>query len=137
MSTEELKKSLDQQRAEHALHAVDALRDKDTGHYVSYVSALPATILQNGLGQALAMLLSAAKGEPDEPHNKLYEQMQAWLCGDHLNAPYAGNQNLIRAITEGSEQAYLHAHAEALAYLVWLKKFAVAFLKIPEGRDAR
>lgn len=129
--------SLNLQRAEHALHAVDAIKDKDTGHYVSYVSALPATILQNGLGQALATLLSAAEGKRDDPHHRLYDQMQSWLCRDHVDAPYHGHNNLIKAIVDGDEQAYLHAHAETLAYLVWLKKFAVAFLKTPEGRHTQ
>lgn len=129
--------SLDLQRAEHALEAVDAIKDKDTGHYVSYVSALPANILQNGLGQALATLLSAAGGKPDDPHRRLFDQMQSWLCGNQSDAPYKGQDNLIKAITDGTEQIYLQAHAEALAYLVWLKKFAVAFLKKPEQGDAR
>lgn len=128
-------KSLDLQRAEHALQAVEALKSNTkNGHYVSYVRALPANILQNGLGQALATLLSAAKGERDDLHRKLYDQMQAWLCNDADDAPYAGKQNLIEAITKGDERDYLRAHAEALAYLVWLKKFAVAFLNEP-GQD--
>lgn len=128
-------KSLDLQRAEHALRAVEVLRDQKIGHDVSYVSALPANILQNGLGQSLATLLSAAnKGNNDDPHRNLYDQMQSWLCRDAQDAPYAGKPNLIEAITDGSERDYLHAHTEALAYLVWLKKFAVAFLNEP-GKD--
>lgn len=130
-------KSLELRRAEHALQAVEALKgkQKDT-HYVSYVKALPANILQNGLGQALAMLLAAAKGKQDEPHKQLYNQMQAWLCGEHDDAPYRGESKLIDAIAAGSETQYLHAHAEALAYLIWLKKLAVAFLNEPEQREA-
>lgn len=120
--------SLDLQRAEHALRAVEALKAGDNDPYVSYVRALPATILQNGLGQALATLLSAANGKADDPHRKLYDQMQGWLCRDAADASYPGKPDLIKAITDGSEREYLNAHAEALAYLVWLKKFAVAFL---------
>ena len=130
-------KSLDLQRAEHALLVIEALKGENIRHYVSYVSALPATILQNGLGQALATLLSAAKGKSDDPHQKLYDQMQGWLCRGDADAPYKEGDNLIKAIVEGDEQTYLHAHAEALAYLVWLKKFAVAFLKEPDGGNTR
>ncbi len=121
-------KSLDLQRAEHALRVIEALKGQKIGHYVSYVSALPANILQNGLGQSLATLLSAAKGKTDDPHRKLYDQMQSWLCRQADDAPYAGRSNLLDAIVQGGEPAYLYAHAETLAYLVWLKKFAVAFL---------
>lgn len=129
-------KSLDLQRAEHALLAIEGLKGENIGHYVSYVSALPATILLNGLGQALATLLSAAKGKSDDPHQKLYDQIQSWLCRDAVDAPYKNEPSLIKAIADGSEQTYLHAHAEALAYLVWLKKFAVAFLNEPGKGDA-
>jgi CRISPR-associated protein Cmr5 len=131
-------KLLDLQRAEHALQAVENIKDKNIGHYVSYVQALPANILQNGLGQALATLLAASKGKEEDPHHRLYEQIQSWLCRTDEDAPYAGKpKKLMKAITEGNEQAYLHAHAEALAYLVWLKKFAVAFLSKPDHGEAR
>ena len=127
-------KSLDLQRADHALQAVEKLKGKDIGHYVSYVRALPANILQNGLGQSLASLL-AAQGEGKESLHRLYDQIQEWLCQSYEGAPYAGKPKLMQAITKGSEQDYLHAHAEALAYLIWLKKFTVAFLKEPEPGD--
>lgn len=130
-------KSLDLQRAEHALKAVENLRGKVIGHYVSYVRALPAMILQNGLGQALASLLASAKPNSDDPHARLHDQMQAWLCRDHPDAPYRKADKLIQAIVDGGENDYLRAHAEALAYLVWLKKFAVAFLtKAEQGPPA-
>lgn len=128
---------LDLQRAQHALLAIEAIKDKDHGLYRSYVRALPATILQNGLGQALATLLSSAGGDPKNPHRWLHDHIQAWLCRDHADAPYRGKDKLIQAIVDGSEADYLHAHADALAYLVWLKKFAVAFLKESEHGDAR
>jgi CRISPR-associated protein Cmr5 len=131
-------KSLDLQRAEHALQAVENLQDKNIDHYVSYVQALPANILQNGLGQSMATLLAASKDkQDDDPHHRLYKQIQSWLCRKQVDAPYSSQSKLIQAITEGNEQAYLHAHAEALAYLVWLKKFAVAFLSKPDHGEAR
>ncbi len=128
---------LDLQRAEHALRVVEKLKGKDLGHYVSYVRALPANILQNGLGQSLATLLAASKGKQGDPHHQLYEQIQSWLCRKHEDAPYTGQPKLLQAITEGSEQTYLHAHAEALAYLIWLKKFAVAFLSETDHGETR
>jgi len=101
-------KSLDLQRADHALQAVEKLKGKDIGHYVSYVRALPANILQNGLGQSLASLL-AAQGEGKESLHRLYDQIQEWLCQSYEGAPYAGKPKLMQAITAGSEQDYLHA----------------------------
>lgn len=127
-------KTIEQKRAEHALKnicnndgSVKKLKDK----YKSYVSALPANILQNGFGQAMAMELAADKNK-NTAHRQLYDHIQDWLCSNTVknpNAPYLSNQILINAIVEGDQQKYIQAQTEAMAYLEWLKKFAVAYLK--------
>jgi CRISPR-associated protein Cmr5 len=132
-------KTIDMQRAEHAYGKVDGLkRDGSYGKYVSYVKGLPATILQNGLGQAMATLLAASKGKPDA-HRYLYDHVEEWLCNANSYSPYykqnkqvSNGDLLMKKITEGDENAYIYAQAEALAYLVWLKKFAVAYLEEKE-----
>ena len=121
--------SLDQRRAKHALNCIKK-RQKDStkqSDYLSYVKALPATILQNGLGQAMATLLAAAKGKENDPHQHLYKDVQSWLCSDNEDATFPKG-DLLEAITSNDQQHYLKAQAEAQAYLVWLKKFAAAFL---------
>ena len=124
--------SLDQRRAKHALERIKE-REKDAkqSDYLSYVKALPAMILQNGLGQAMATLLAASKGKEEDSHYRLYEDVQSWLCGGDQESPFPkrGDQNLIEEITKSDQQRYLKAQAEAQAYLVWLKKFAAAFLQ--------
>lgn len=126
----EQSQSLDQRRAKHALkriktRQVDGTKQSD---YLSYVKALPATILQNGLGQAMATLLAAAKGKENDPHHRLYKDVQSWLCGRDQESPFPDKEDLLEAITQNDQQHYLKAQAEAQAYLVWLKKFAAAFL---------
>jgi len=136
--------SLAQRRAAHALKRIEAHRDRnkgkqkpDYGNYVSYTQSLPATILMNGLGQALATLLSKAEGDLKKPHGLLYSDLQDWLCGSDPAAPYSkasgGEKCLMEAIIKNDEQAYLKAQTEAFAYLVWLKKFANAYLE--KGKD--
>jgi CRISPR-associated protein Cmr5 len=138
-----LKQILAQERAAHALAKVNHLRklaDEDkskkdfNARYTSYAESLPATILSCGLGQAAAMLLAAAKGEKNEPHYVLYQHLEDWLCREDRNAPYPGyqDQGLLEAITAHDRNHYLRAQAEALAWLEWLKKIAVAYLKLPE-----
>jgi CRISPR-associated protein Cmr5 len=119
--------SLAQRRARHALERIKERINtgpKDYGNYVSYTQSLPATILMNGLGQACATLLAKS-----EHHRLLYEDLQSWLCGDDSAVPFRNGGELMEAITQKDQRAYLHAQAEALAYLVWLKKFANAFLE--------
>jgi len=132
--------NVDRLRAKHALQAVQGL-PTEVKKYTSYAKGLPASILQNGLGQAMATLLAAAKGEPafrdgavHEAHRLLYDHVQDWLCRSDPLAPYQTERGpgsnstiLMEKIVENGEADYLWAQAEALAYLSWLKKFAVAF----------
>lgn len=122
--------TLAQRRAAHALKCINDITEKEPGNYKSYVSGLPANILMNGLGQAAATLRAGGK----EAHLKLYEHLSTWLCGADEDSPYM-NGDLLKNITEHSEEKYLHAQAEAVAYLQWLKKFAVAFLNNDEGQN--
>lgn len=134
MATNE--RTLEQRRAAHALEAIRSLEMSGKyGNYVSYVKGLPATILQNGLGQAMATLLAGAKGNEQDAHRRLYDHLQCWLCRSEPEAPYSRDQDLLAAITGHDEAHYLRAQAEALAYLTWLKKLAVAYLRAPDKRE--
>lgn len=120
--------TIDQRRAAHALTQIRRMQTTEEtiqGHYRSYVQALPAEIISNGLGQALATHLAAGDGA----HRYLYEHVGNWLCSEEPYAPYRAQAVVIDAICSGNVASYRQAHAEAMAYLVWLKKFAVAFLK--------
>ena len=126
------KPTLEQKRAAHALKSVHDVEQEAFGkHYRSYAEGLPATIVMNGLGQACATLLSAANGDGDREraYQSLHQHLQAWLCRN--DGVYPGANSLIDAIVKHGQAEYVHAQAESLAYLVWLKKFAQAFL--PRG----
>lgn len=121
-------------RAQHALAAVSGLREAGNyDNYVNYANALPAAVITNGLGQALATQLAAAKGEPKDPHRLLFRHVQQWLCRGADDSPFQGCDDLMQAVTECAESDYVWAQAETLAYLEWLKKFANAYLE--RGQD--
>ncbi len=144
--------TLEQQRAAFALSRVDNLRKSGVsqyGNYVSFVKALPPTILQIGLGQALATELAAGAGadsqnDNDKPnptkqgHYHLCRDLCAWLGRDSEDAPYTSvatrgvdltdPKGLLETMMNNHEVLYIRAQTEALAYLAWLKKFAVAYL---------
>lgn len=140
MSDKQPARSLSQRRAEHALQQIQALQGRDYGKYVSYVKSLPATIIMSGLGQALAM---ERAGKKLAGHAFLFSHLLAWLGKDWEHSPYrnavgqAGDDDgkaeaLFAAITQQVEADYIRTQAEALEYLEWLKKFAVAFLRDPD-----
>lgn len=124
-------RNAEQRRAAHAMAAVptkdadDELRKK----YRAYADRLGPAILMNGLGQALATERAAAGSKPrkldEQAHALLYKNVESWLCRD--DGVYASG-DLLGAITAGSEALYLQAQAEALAWLVWHKKFCRASL---------
>lgn len=126
--------TLGQQRAMDALKNINALAQQGVsnyGHYRSYVSSLPASILTSGLGQAMAQLLAQSKGGggASDPHKLLYDHLEGWLCS--TRNLFGNEANLIRGIVNGDQQTYVRAQVEALAYLTWLKKFARAYLDKP------
>ncbi len=131
MNATSTKSTLDQQRAAHALTMIHKLDpNKYDGMYVSYVSALPAMIVMNGIGQALATELAKDKGN-DKSHRHLFDHVTDWLTrtGRPLDAvEKAGDpRSVFNALAE-SQEVYIAAQIEAMAYIHWLKQFARAFL---------
>ena len=131
-------RTLEQRRAAHALARVESLRHCGDGlktRYRAYVDRLGPAIVMNGLGQALATERAAAganpAGDEGKVHLALYESLQEWLCGD--GGVYRGKRNLLDAIVNHDESRYLHAQAEALAWLEWHKKCCRAALPREEG----
>lgn len=127
-------KSAEQERAGYSLGVINAYKIKDSAwqqSYSSYVKSLPATILNCGLGQAMAFLLAKAGGNMGSPHGQLYCDLEKWLCRD--GGVFSPQDNLMEALTANEMKKYLVAQAEALSLLVWLKKLATAFLRKAEA----
>lgn len=135
-----MKVTLEQLRAEDSLNKVKRMEqvkktDKaKADDYASYVVRLVGDIRINGLGQALAQLLAAADKEKKEedPHLLVYRDLQTWLCRDDSQAPYPNEPDLLEALIRHDRARYRWALAEAMAWLEWHKKLAVAYLKEPE-----
>lgn len=104
----------------------------DIGNFDSYVERLPATIVTNGLGQAMAFELAASKlaktgRKPDEQaHELLYRIVESWLreC-DNCST----GKDLMKTIVESSQEEYVRIQHEVLLYLDWLKMFTQAYIK--------
>lgn len=133
--------TLDQMRAADSLKKVKEIQENysedERDSYADYVERLPAAILMNGLGQALAQLLAAAKRNEQDPHYLLYKHVHGWLCRDDPRAPYPNAPDMLEAITHKGRNKYLQAQAEAMAWLEWHKKLAVAYLKKTGDEDER
>lgn len=132
--TPEQRRAADALRAVQDLDADEALRKR----YRAYADRLGPSILMNGLGQALATERAAAGSDPtkadERAHDRLYRNLAAWLC--RTGGVYGSSgQDLLKAIVEHGEADYLRAQAEALAWLVWHKKFCRAYLPAADDEE--
>ena len=129
MSEKALKQSIEQRRAKYCLKVVNAHKDRRDidwqDSYATYTKSLPATVFSCGLGQAMASLLAKDGSRGQKPHGQLYSDIEGWLCGEGEVFPKG---DLMAILTASSMEKYMFAQSEALALLVWLKKFATAFL---------
>jgi CRISPR-associated protein Cmr5 len=134
-----MEQTLDQKRATDSLEKVKRVKencDSDAADdYAGYVVRLAGAIRINGLGQALAQLLAAAKQDQNDPHLLVYQDLQQWLCRNDSQAPYPNEPDLLEALVKRDRDTYQWALAEAMAWLEWHKKLAVAYLKkLEEGQ---
>ncbi len=132
-------KTIEQRRAADALARIDKLSARSEGFrklYRAYVDRLGPAIVMNGLGQALATERAAAGSTPENDreraHHELYVSVQAWLCRQD-GGVYPASGDLLQAIMKNDESLYLHALAEALAWLEWHKKCCRA--SFPKGGE--
>ena len=102
----------------------------DIGKFDSYVERLPATIVTNGLGQAMAFELAASKlgktdRKPDErAHELLYRIIESWLqerrfCQKGMDLMKSRHK---RTCFETAEKQLL-SKAILLIQLIWLILF--------------
>jgi CRISPR-associated protein Cmr5 len=110
--------SLEQKRAKAAWEAVNSVQ-RNQKEYLSLAKNAPADIQMSGLGQTLSFWQAKAKSE----HKDLYNHVSGWVT-KQLGLKHSDLMEWIMA--EASSQQYRHATNEALAFLVWVKRFAQA-----------
>lgn len=115
---------VEQERAAYALKKITEAKGAPIkqSELKAYASSLPSLILKNGLGQAMAF----AKSKSDSKGkglswDLLYKMLEEWL--KKPGQPYAG-KSLLEGITSTDQSVYRQAQAEALALLVWIRRFA-------------
>lgn len=119
---------LEQRRAEWAWQAAMAAKEKGEDYADSYGQAArgaTADILMSGLGQTLAFWRARGKNK-SEWYNLLYTHLSAWLSSGP--EPISTGDLLEWIRSTASPDDYRRATAEAMAALIWLKRFAEAEL---------
>ncbi|MGV0761530.1 type III-B CRISPR module-associated protein Cmr5 [Tistrella mobilis] len=125
--------SLDMLRAKHAYAAVKTVTGAQLVDYKRAARQMPARVLTNGIGQALAMLMR--DGSSDAESQRLCDHLTAWLTDGTAPHPFplAANKKLIEQLVLGDQELFVWMQRETLAYLGWLKTFAEAGISAGEG----
>ncbi len=126
--------SLDMERARHAADSAPKLGE-DLEAVTSVTDRMPGMVVTNGLGASLAFL--EAKGEKDQVHARVYDNLQGWLINKSKTVPWNSQaEKLQDRLMEENSLVYRAAQAEALKYLSWLKRLAKVH-ENPRGHGPR
>jgi CRISPR-associated protein Cmr5 len=120
-------KTIEQQRAAHALEKIQKIQSGKK--FTSIANGFPTMIHTNGLGQAIAFCM----GKGEKQYDEIVGMLASWLCD--TGKPFAGTESneILQTITKQDMQTYMLAQAEAMAYLLWVKKFAKALIGDDDG----
>lgn len=127
--------SLEQERARFAWDCIKKVSDGNKKEYGSLAKRAPADIQVNGLGQTLAFWRAKGykNGHPQQKaDDQLLEHVCSWLVGAERglgisnNEQTNGNKLLYWVAHTANTDQYRRATSEAIAFLLWLKRFAEA-----------
>jgi len=112
----------EQKRAARAWADIEEVPDTtEKTKYGSLARRLPALLQTNGLGQTLAFLRAKGGGDGRNHHNVIYDHLSGWVI-EWVN----GDGDLLEWILSESSDAYRRATTEAIAFAIWLRRFAEA-----------
>ena len=134
-SSQSPQRSLEQKRAKNAWDCVQKVieTEKDPKQLSGFAQAArsaPVDIQVNGLGQTLSFWNSKKGKESLGYYAALLKALSAWL----QTRPGLNQDDLLPwIITSANSQNYRRATVEAMAWLVWVKRFAEAEIKSDGG----
>ena len=132
-------RDLESERAKAAWEAVHEIVDKQNNQnievkakaeklfkeYTSLAKSAPADIMSNGLGQTLAFWGAKAK-ENENGYSKLLKDVTNWLTDERHRLNNKGRELVKWIVGLDDMNQYRRATSEAIAFLVWVKRFAEA-----------
>lgn len=143
-----LRQTLEQERAKKAWEQVKGLmeeverkikeankkeekdeEEKKKEGYISVVRSAPALILSCGLGQTLAFYCSKGGAQ-----KILANHLAEWLLRDG-QTQNKNAESLLDEIMKSDSSRYRQLTSEAMAYLIWLKRFADALEKSKNAEE--
>jgi len=130
-------RTLEQKRASKAwdfVQSIKGLSNKDVKEkYSALARKAPADIQSSGFGQTIAFWNAKGNDKSESAsaenmaHQKLLAHVKDWL--NDSNSLHLNKTDLVEWVSkEAQMEDYRRATAEAIAFLVWVKRFAEAEL---------
>ena len=143
MSNETNIKKLENGRAEFAYKCVVEAKKPGEDYkykpskYRGYVKKLPVLIQTNGLGNAMAFIISKGKAnnskQKKNAYNLMYKQIAQWLRSEDSGCELLPeNKDLLEFVISKPSTIYRQITSEILALLNWLRRLAEGMI---EGED--
>jgi CRISPR-associated protein Cmr5 len=95
----------------------------EKGQYSTVARRLPSMLQTNGLGQTLAFLRAHGENKPGDHHTVIYNHLSRWLQKQLVVDP---GEDMCHWVITHSSAKYRRATVEAIAFAVWLRRFAEA-----------
>jgi len=130
----------EQIRSEFALGEVKEFEESD----VNFIVGIPTMIINNGLGQTLAFLLSKKQDDSKEKFDKhifCYNIIRDWLTDkvygvDGLRGEEIKNdREFLKNIAKLDIRNYTDAQSETIEFFSWVKRYARAFQKKKKNKE--
>lgn len=121
-------RNLERERAQFAWERVEKIKDKADllKEYASLAKSAPADIMSNGLGQTLAFWRAKSKDNKEKGHPKLLQHVTDWLTDERHRFNNKDREIINWIISLDDMNQYRRATSEAIAFLIWIKRFAEA-----------
>lgn len=130
----------EQIRSEFALGEVKEFEESD----VNFIVGIPTMIINNGLGQTLAFLLSKKQADSKEKFDKYFfcfNAIKEWLTDKEYGVnglrgeEIQNDKEIFLKIAKLDMLKYTNAQSEAIEFFSWIKRYARAFQKMKKNKE--
>ncbi len=114
--------------------------------YYSLIRGFPSMVQSVGIAQALAFVMAKAGDTEGEAHRRLRDQLSKWLFCPDCPIPWTTQPSeyeddascglMRRLLAEQDPEVWWYAEEEAIAFSIWLKRFAEAITPAEERQQA-
>ena len=126
------RQTTEQRRAAQGWKDASSVPNTEQSEYKTRAKNLPAMIQINGVGTAMAFLLSKPK---KKAYKLIYDHLSAWVLQEVTTDDGKRYDSLMNFIRGVDVSTYRRATTEAIEYAIWLKRYVEAWADVKESDE--